>query len=97
MGQITCIQLFQAQRQVRLNMPVFLASASDLVDWQLPGNLNYKILLELKKQLYSFNSTHFLDNWKEVHSSFSLNKIFNDALKSYDGVDANKIKYLYLQ
>ena len=95
MGQTTHIRLFQAQRQVGLNTPIFLASACDLIDWVLPGNLNYNILTELKAQLYSFNATRVLDDWKEIHCSLSMNKFLNNALRSYDSLEVSKVKHSF--
>ena len=57
MGQTTRIRLFQVQRRIGLNTPIFLASPNDLMNWQLTGNLNYNVLLVMKAQLYSFNNT----------------------------------------
>src|SRR6266542_2826481 len=96
MGQTTRIRLFHAQRQVGLNTPIFLASASDLIDWKLPGNLNYNILTELKAQLYSFNNTRVVEDWKEIHSSPSMNELFKDALRNYASVEAGKLRHSFL-
>ena len=97
MRHTTRIRLFQAQRQIGLNTPVFLAPAEVLTTWKLNGNLNYFILTELKAQLYSFNHTRLLDSWTEIHDSLLLNMLFQDILRNYDLPEANKIQKLFLQ
>jgi len=98
MGQTTCIRLFQAQRRIGFNTPIFLASANDLMNWQLSGNLNYNVLLAIKAQLYSFNNTRVMQDWNEIHSSsLFLNQFFNDALRNSDATEGGRIRHSFLQ
>src|SRR6266542_4302308 len=97
MGQTTRIRLFQAQRQLGLNSPIFLVSATELVDWPLLGNLNYDVLLAMKTQLYSFNCTRVVEAWNELHSSIALNEIFNANLNHYDHMESRQIRRSFIQ